>query len=115
MKNKYLFAALLSVFLLLSCKNEKKVTLVDLSAVENLALSVEWAVISDPYAAYRIKPQEETNITAHGRRGDVLPVVGKSLTKNGIWYQFAEGWLPHSAVQIYSNKLKAESVANSIK
>ncbi len=115
MKTRYLFVALLSVFLLSSCRNEKKTLLVDLSAVENLALSVEWAVISDPYAAYRIKPQDETNIMAHGRRGDVLPVVGKSLTKNGIWYQFADGWLPSSALQIYSNKLKADSVAKSIK
>ena len=109
-----LFAALISF---VSC-TKKSAETIPLDSSEPLALApdVEWAVVLDPYAAYRHSPSWDDTAAGYCRKGDVLQVTGKAAVKeSGMWYKFKEGWLPESAVTIYSNRYRAESAAEKLK
>ena len=78
---------------------------------------VEWAVVSVPYTACYAACDYASAVSTHYRRGAVLQVEGEQTLflegseRREKWYAFAEGWLPESAVEIYSNKLRAESAS----
>ncbi|MGI5172218.1 hypothetical protein H0R92_01265 [Treponema sp. OMZ 840] len=94
---------------------------IDINAAEHIVLGERWALITDPYAAYRIKPSDGASIVGHGRQGDIIQVKGTAIAVDGLnakrslWYQFSTGWLPEKTIQVYSNKLKAEFAAEKIK
>lgn len=103
--------------LIFSCSKNKMGVPADLSHVENIIVSGEWAVVKSPYTAFRKEPFLQSKILEHSRRGDIFHVTGKVLQKNGdnsqqIWYQFEQGWLLETDISIYSNKLQAEYAAS---
>lgn len=115
-----LTAALGVLFLcstLTGCSRVDREETVDLSLFETIQSDGEWAVISEPYVAYREFPDPSSNVMAHGRLGDISHVEGKSLVpdlklnNSVIWYQFADGYVAENSVVIYSNRLKAQSAA----
>ena len=103
---------LVSSFFITSC--EKKEEVIDFDDTYPLALSpsVEWAVVREPYAAYKETVGWESSVTGHCRRGEILQVLGRSVDENNEkWCEFTDGWLPESCLNIYSNRLKAERVS----
>ncbi|MBR2461683.1 MAG: hypothetical protein IKB33_00980 [Spirochaetaceae bacterium] len=96
----------------------KKAGIIDLSQAPLLPVDSQWGVVIDPYAIYRKEPNLSAPVAGYGRRGAVQEIVGQRIVteekKQVIWYQFSSGWLPETAIQVYSNELKAQSAANEL-
>ncbi|MGP1510052.1 hypothetical protein [Treponema lecithinolyticum] len=110
---------LCTLFCILSgCTAEKNEQLIDISEVENIGFAEPWALINEPYAAYRIKPSDTADAASHGRQGDVVKLIGSYIDirdgQRRLWYQFTAGWLPETAVSLFSNKLQAEFAAKNV-
>lgn len=118
MKNfKYIFLLqlIVSILALSSCykRTEEEINVADAVPL-SLAPDVSWAVISDPYAAYKAEKSWDAESKGYCRKGDILKVEGKSTDENNNeWYKFEGGWLPASSLSVYSNRYKAQSVAKS--
>ena len=108
---------LLLIIPLTSCnKNKEEVIEFNESHPLSLAPDVEWALITDPYAAYRSTIEWNAEVTNHCRRGDILQVYAKSIdNEKTVWYKFEEGWLPETCLAIYSNRYKAQTAAENLK
>lgn len=113
---KILFAFCFSALFLISCeKKEEDVIVFDNSEPLSLAPDIEWAVVKDPYAAYKSEIGWESSVVGHSRKGDILQVKGKSIDSNKeVWYYFENGWLSENCLTIYSNRLKAQSVSQKL-
>ena len=97
-------------------KNKEEVIIFDQEEPLSLAPDVEWALITDPYAAYRQETDWNSKITNHCRRGEILQVYAKSIDKDKtVWYKFKEGWLPETCLSIYANRYKAKTAAEALK
>lgn len=80
-----------------------------------LALDVQWAVVTDPYAAFRLDFSWNSDSEGHARRGEILQIKGNSLDENGsIWYKFDGGWLNQSSLSVYSNRFKAKTASENL-
>ena len=120
--NIKIFSALFWLcFCFSSCLQQKEEPLIDISAAEAVVPGERWALIIEPYAAYRIKPSFSASVSAHGRQGDIEKVSGTFIDTDSVsdehgilWYCFSSGWLPEKTVRVYSNKLKAEFAAGKI-
>lgn len=96
---------------------------IDISATDSLELypGVKWALIHEPYAAFRQEPSFESLVVDHARRGEIMQVLGSQYVttvsgKNDhtvIWYNFDKGWLDESLLTIFDNKYKAQTVAKT--
>lgn len=102
-----------------SCKkNNDQLQMQDLSP-EDLSPRIEWALISDPYVACHKEASYESPVIASFRKGEIYEIKGNCTiivdeTKEK-WYALEEGWIPSSAVKVYSNKLKAEQAKKNLK
>ncbi len=122
--SKSLWSSVLFILLfsvpLTSCSNKDSQETVDLSYFENLHSEGEWAVITEPYVAYRDKPDVTSTVKGHGRLGDISQIIGKALvpdiTNNTsiIWYQFSEGFVSENSLIVYPNKFQAQSAASQL-
>ena len=118
MKRLWVYILLLFCTLIISSckKNKEEVISFNESHPLSLAPDVEWALITDPYAAYRSDIEWNADVTNHCRRGDILQVYAKSIDKQKtVWYKFEEGWLPETCLTIYSNRYKAQTAAANLK
>mgnify|MGYP001775717438 CR=1 FL=1 len=107
---------LLFSFLIIGCaKKDETEIILDNSEPLALAPDVQWAVVSEPYAAFKESKDWSASVIGHCRKGDVLQIKGKSLdSKNEVWYYFEQGWLHSSSVLVYSNRLRAQNYASQI-
>ena len=118
---KHLFLLIIPFFLCLfffsSCTKQKEEVIVfDDSYPLALSPNVSWALVTDPYAAYKTEMGWDSATAGHCRRGEILQVLGKSVDKESKnWYRFEEGWLPESCLSIYSNRFKALNAAGQLK
>lgn len=116
-----LISVVCAVMATVSCHREKTISF-DTREPDALIPGLEWAVISEPYAGYRTQAGYENPVSEEGRRGDILLVKGKQLVQNKkgspspvtAWYQFENGWLEESVVNLYDNKLKAQTAASKL-
>lgn len=120
MKRNLICAAALCICvscLLVSCaKKMGKEIQLDNSEPLALAPDISWAVVLAPYAGYRKVTSWNSEVISYCRKGDILQVLGETAVKeSGNWYEFKAGWLPESAVTVYSNRLKAETAAAKLK
>ena len=108
---------ILLLFLSTSCtKKQEEVIVFDSSEPLSLAPDVEWALVTDPYAAYKTSTDWNAEISGHCRRGEILRVYAKSMDKEKtVWYKFEEGWLPEKCLKIYTNRYKAQTAAGALK
>ncbi len=122
MKNKQLLFFCIA-FLFFSCAKKHEIKF-DYSEPLSLTPGVEWALITEPYAAFRKDCNYESAVASHGRKGDILQVLGKksvvtkTLNERGrevdqttVWYYFENGWLEEASVELYDNRFKALSAA----
>lgn len=112
------FSICLCIFFLHACTGKDDSVFIDVSNTSNIATSSQWAVITEPYVAYRVRSLSTGDISAHGRVGDIIEVIGSDINISGktreVWYQFENGWLPETSISMQSNKLKAEFVSSQM-
>lgn len=118
MKTK--FTAFLFLCLLLcfsSCKKAgKEVIVLDNSQPLALAPDISWALVTDPYAAFRETLDWDSEIKSYCKKGEILQVQSRSFDKKkNYWYKFEQGWLPESSISIYSNRMKAQTAQKDLK
>lgn len=117
MKNRSLLIASVCAFITLAagCVKNREIVF-DNKYPLATAPDVEWAVVIDPYAAFRKEHSWESEVVGHCRRGDILQVKGLSVnSEQESWYVFSSGWLPASSVDVYSNRLRAQGAAALLK
>ncbi|WP_298532889.1 hypothetical protein [uncultured Treponema sp.] len=117
------FIALFSFFSFSCKKNNGQLEMPQIKPGE-LSPRTQWALISDPYVACRKEASYESATIASFRKGEIYEITGNCtivLDKGSEdeikekWYALGDGWVPSSAVKVYSNKLKAEQAKKSIK
>lgn len=110
-----LFALFVFSALVLSCSREEKEIIFDNSEPLALAPDVEWAVVIDPYVAFRTETTWDSPTNGHCRKSDILQVKGKTLIDGAeTWYEFESGWVHSSALAIYSNRYRAVTAASKL-
>lgn len=116
MKKSFAILLLICLFFCSCSRNDRIVFNSDDSL--SLAMDIQWAVVSDPYVAFRVEPGFEKDVKDHGRMGDILMVQGKRYFiqdgENVFWYYFDEGWLEENSIRVYDNKLKAETASKEL-
>ncbi|MBO5608560.1 MAG: hypothetical protein J5930_11840 [Treponema sp.] len=118
---KYIALLAFAAILVSSCRKEKSINVANLESL-SLTPGVEWAVVQEPYAAFRKGPSYEESVVSQTRRGEVLQVVGKSYVTTGsgrsksvsMWYKFEEGWLDERSIILYDNRLKAQKASDNL-
>ena len=116
MKKSILFLLFLAILLVSCHKKQEEVIAFDDTYPLSLAPDVEWALITDPYAAFRSDTDWNADITGHVRRGEILQIYAKSTDKQkNTWYKFEEGWLPQTCLAVYTNRYKAQTAAGNLK
>lgn len=108
---------LLLLFNVFSSCNLKKEEFIEFDNSHPLALApdISWAVVTEPYVAYKVNIGWDSNAEGHCRKGDILQVYGRSLDNNKeIWFLFENGWLPATSLTVFDNRYKAESFAKKI-
>lgn len=115
-KTLIFFACVMLLALCASCSQDNDAIPLDVSEPLALAPDIEWAVVVDPYAAFRVEPKWDADTAGHCRKGDVLQVKSKTVaTSAGIWYEFGQGWLHEDVVSVYTNRYKAVTASERIK
>ena len=118
MYKKFVTALILLIvtFMISSCaKKAEEAIVFDTTHPLALAPDVEWAVIIEPYAVFRVEDDWGADTAGHCRKGEILQIKGKSVdAANENWYYFDGGWLPQSCVSVFSNRYKAESVSKNL-
>ena len=115
-KKMYAFFVSVMIFFLagFSCDRERNIEF-DETEPLSLSPSVSWALVTEPYVAFRNSESWEGEAVAHCRKGDILMVVGRSIEPDGTWYRFDEGWIFESSLALYSNRYKALSAKREFK
>lgn len=112
--DKALFFLLAASLLFFSCAKKADIVL-DNSDPLALAPDVQWALVNDPYAAFRSETSWNAEAVGYCKQGEYFPIMGISSVRGAQgserWYSFEEGWLPESAVTVYPNKLRAAKAA----
>lgn len=102
-----LLAVLLLAFFA-GCAKQKAIALDERNSL-SLAPDIQWAVVKEPYVAYRTDKSWDSQTAGYEKKGEILQVLGTSNAEDGgVWLKFDGGYLPASAVTIESNRYKAE-------
>lgn len=113
MKKISLLILIAFIFSFEGCSSKGKRIEFDDSDPLAIDVEVQWAVITDPYAACRKEPDYNSETLNHLRKNDLVQIKGQqTVNTDGLyekWYNFDEGWVTGSSLKVYSNKLKALS------
>ncbi|MBP5402448.1 MAG: hypothetical protein J6Y36_04740 [Treponema sp.] len=118
---KKITVLLLSVFFIFSCSKNKG--MISLNEDDSLAMNptIQWAVVIEPFAAFRKEASWSSAVSDHCRFGDVLMIEGNAILDSSnesaskeIWYRFDKGWLSSSSVTVYQNKYKAQKASSDL-
>lgn len=114
---KLFVLCLLIIFSLFSCnKNSNEIIKFDQSEPLALAPDIKWALIIEPYAGFKESFDWDAEINGYCKKGDILQIISKTQDKkNGVWYKFSQGWLPESCLNVYSNRMKAQTASKELK
>ncbi len=114
--NKVFFLSLLCALAFFSCakRDAEEITL-DNSDPLALAPDIRWALVDDPYAAFRKETSWDAEAVGYCKQGELFPVLASAAVSgergSEIWYLTKDGWLSQSVVSIYPNKLRAAKAA----
>lgn len=119
LEKKLLAPAFVLSLLFCSCgKNRTEEIALDNSDPLALAPDVRWALVGDPYAAFREETSWNSDAVGYCKLGDFFPIKASAsvMGESGqeTWYLFEDGWLPASAVSVYPNKFRAAKAAAAL-
>lgn len=113
------FVSVFCLFLSVSCKKNNGQLEMPAIAPEELSPRISWALISDPYVACRKEADYESVTVSSFRKGEIYEIKGNCTIivdeKKELWYAVGEGWIPSTAVRVFSNRLKAENAKKALK
>lgn len=116
MKKVYILIVFLLLFSIAGCSKKKpEVIIFDETYPNALTPNVKWALVNDPYIAFKEDPDWNSETIGYCRKGEILQVERKTITSNGEeWYCFEQGWLPSGSISVFSNRYKALTAASSL-
>ena len=103
-----------------SCKKNNGTLELPEMAPGALSPRISWALVADPYVACHKDAGYDSPVISSYRKGDIFEIKGNRTvivdeeTKE-LWYALEDGWIPSSAVKIFSNKLKADNAKTTLK
>lgn len=115
MKKLYLLVFIAAGLIFASC--QEKETVIKLDENDSLALStdIEWAVIDSPFVSFRKEKDYSSEETYHAKKGEIFQIKGYFYSDGKKeWISGEHGYIPVSAVKIYSNKYQAEAAARKV-
>ena len=115
-RNKILLLAFVLPFVFFACeKNQAEDIQLDNSDPLALAPDIRWAVVGDPYAAFREETSWDADAVGYCKQGELFPILASAsvASANGVetWYLMEDGWLPESVVSVYPNKYRAQKAS----
>ncbi|MDE5899090.1 MAG: hypothetical protein K2H09_07515 [Treponemataceae bacterium] len=114
MRKSVLVCLAAALFVLTACRRERAIEFDDSNPLA-LAPDVSWAVVVEPYAAFRTAAEWNAESGGHCRKGDILQILGKDFgEEQTVWYRFEGGWLPETAVAVYNNRFRAKTAADAL-
>lgn len=112
----FFILTILISLIFISCEKKTEVIYFDESEPLALAPDIRWALITEPYAAFKDSLAWDSQINGYCRKGDILQIISRSEDKEDTsWYKFEQGWLPASSLTVYSNRMKAQTAAKDLK
>ncbi len=109
----------LALFVLGSCTRISGIASVKFPSTPVISSVDSVVLVLDPYISIRDQPGKTGITIAHGRRGEVFGVIGKKIVRSeeteSLWIQLENGWIPETAVRLYSSKDKALQAASLLK
>lgn len=116
---KALFAAFAFCFLFFSCARKSDLEIpLDNSDPLALAPDIKWALVVNPYAAFRNETSWDAEAVDYCRQGDLYPILASAsvMGERGAetWYLMERGWLSESVVSVYPNKFRAAKAAAAL-
>lgn len=114
MKNRlFLMGILILALSIFGCRR-RGISLDDREPL-SLAPDVKWALVTEPYTAFKSEPNWESKTLSHCRKGDIIQILGKVENDEGVWYKFSSGFLPQEVLSIYQNRYKALKQLETLK
>jgi len=120
-----LLILLLMSNIFLSCKEEKGIADIELTATKVLSIQSRWSVINSTHLRLREKPDLNSKAITTLWKGYVLEVVSQNTVseilddEEGFWYQIKygglEGWVFGAYLQFFDSKENAERSSREIK
>jgi len=109
---------LLIIFLISSCSKQRTIHTLDFPPTPMVSATERFALVIDPYISMRDTPGDNGITIAHGRRGEIFPVLGKRLLRAGknnyVWVDLGKGWVIASSIQFFSSPEKAQSASKGL-
>ncbi|MCR5495895.1 MAG: hypothetical protein K6F15_09685 [Treponema sp.] len=116
MKLKIIFLSFLCFASFFSSCSKNKEIILDNSSPLAMAPDVQWALVIEPYSAFRKESDWSSEVMGHCRKGEIFQILGATMdNEKSVWLNFSFGWLPSNSVEVYSNKYKAETAASLLK
>lgn len=113
------FFSCLLILPVMSCKKNNGQLEMQPLAPQDLSPRIDWVLISDPYVACHSEAGYESPVISSFRKGEIYEIKGNCTVivddSKELWYAIENGWIPSSAVKVYSNKLKAEKAKKILK
>ena len=76
---------------------------------------MEWGVVVEPYVGYKKESNWASPVTGHCRKGEIIQILGKRQDETGEkWYYTEKGWISEISINVYSNRYKAQKVADDL-
>lgn len=118
MRNRAIGCKLIILYILLcagACSRTDRFDTIIFPADSAMNDADRYAVITETYISLKDTPGPNGITVNHARRKDIYAVTGTQFVsqsdKSELWIHLSEGWLPYSAVDLYSSKEKAETAA----
>lgn len=111
--------------LFLSCKDEKGIADIELTATKVLSIQSRWSVINSTHLRLREKPDLSSKAITTLWKGYVLEVISQNTVsenlddEEGFWYQVKygglQGWVFGAYLNFFDSKENAERSSREIK
>jgi uncharacterized protein YgiM (DUF1202 family) len=111
--------------LFFSCKEEKRIPDIQLTATKVLSIQSRWSVINSTHLRLREKPDLSSKAITTLWKGYILEVISQNTeseileNEEGYWYQVKygglQGWVFGAYLQFFDSKENAERSSREIK
>ncbi len=122
---KYIILVLVISSMFFSCREEKTIADIQLTATKVLSVHSRWSVINSTHLRLREKPDIKSKAITTLWKGYILEVVSQSTVsvtldnEEGYWYQVKygglQGWVFGAYLEFFDSKEDAERSSREIK